>query len=136
LQPLYNLLENGAEADLLPYCLREKIGVLVYSPLAKGLLAGKYTGTEKFNDFRANLPQFTGQQFLSLATKVQNLQPIAAENRLSISQLVLAATLSHPAIDCVIVGIKNSQQIQEAAGAIGQSISREDYFKIRTILGS
>jgi len=136
LQPLYNLLETGAEKDLLPYCLREKMGVLVYSPLAKGLLTGKYSGAEKFNDFRANLPHFSGEQFVTLANKVKQLQPIAEQYRLNILQLVLAATLTHPAIHCVIAGIKNSQQIKEAAGAMGQTVSREDYFKIRTILGS
>lgn len=136
LQPLYNLLENEAEKALLPYCLREEIGVLVYSPLAKGLLTGKYTGSESFSDFRANLPHFTGEQFKTLAAKVQELRPIAEGYGLSIIQLIVATTLTHPAINCAIVGIKTPRQIQEAAGALGKSISREDYFKIRTILGS
>ena len=136
LQPLYNLLETEAEQTLLPYCLREEIGVLVYSPLAKGLLTGKYSGTEKFNDFRSNLPHFAGTQFQTLAAKVQQLRPIAEDYGLTITQLIIATTLTHPAIDCTIVGIKTPQQIQEAAGAVGKTISREDYFKIRNILAN
>ena len=54
---------------------------------------------------------------------------------LTIYQLVLAATLMHPAIDVAICGIKTSDQIAEAAGAVGKMLSREDYFEVRKVVG-
>lgn len=133
-QPAYSFVDTGIEDELLPYCQAENVGVMVYSPLHKGLLTGKYRGEETFADFRANHPDFQGERFKSLCDAVQSLRPIAERYDLSIYQLVLAATLMHPAIQVAICGIKNSEQITEAAGAVGQSISREDYFAIRTAL--
>jgi aryl-alcohol dehydrogenase-like predicted oxidoreductase len=102
--------------------------------LHKGLLTGKYTGDETFNDFRANHPDFLGDRYRQFCQAVQELQPIAEEYRLSIYQLVLATTLLHPAVHVAICGIKTPAQIAEAAGAIGTTISREDYFAVRTAL--
>lgn len=133
-QPPYSLLDPGIEKDLLPYCEAEDIGVMVYSPLHKGLLTGKYTGTESFADFRQHHPDFQGERFAEVAAAVRSLQPVAASYGLSIYQLVLAATLMHPAVQAAVVGIKTPAQIVEAAGAMGRTISREDYFRVRKTL--
>ena len=93
LQPPYSLIDPAGEDDLLPYCQSENIGVMVYSPLHKGLLSGKYDGTETFADFRQNHPDFQGDRFVALASAVRNLRPIAERYGLTIYQLVLAATL-------------------------------------------
>jgi len=134
LQPKYSLLDRQVEADLLPYCQAEDLGVLVYSPLALGLLTGKYDGSETFTDFRADNPRFQGERFGTLAAAVRSLGPIAEKYSLSIVQLVLAATLAGPKPDVAIVGIKNPAQIESAAGAMGKTIGREDYFAIRSAL--
>ena len=55
-QPPYSLIDPAGENDLLPYCQSENIGVMVYSPMHKGLLTGKYTGAETFSDFRSKHP--------------------------------------------------------------------------------
>lgn len=133
-QPPYSLLDAGIEKDLLPYCEAEDIGVMVYSPLHKGLLTGKYTGAETFTDFRQHHPDFQGERFQRIARAVQELRPIADGYGLSIPQLVLAATLMHPAIHVAVVGIKTAAQVAEAAGAMGRKISREDYFRVRKTL--
>jgi len=133
-QPPYSLVDVAIEADLLPYCQAEDIGVMVYSPLHKGLLTGKYTGTETFDDFRKNHPDFQGERFQQLCEAVHSLRPMAEGYGLSIYQLVLAATLMHPAIHVAICGIKTPAQIEEAAGAMGKAISREDYFTVRKVL--
>lgn len=135
-QPPYSLVDNAIENDLLPYCQAENIGVMVYSPLHKGLLTGKYTGDETFDDFRKNHPDFQGDRFKSLCTAVRGLQPLADKYSLSIYQLVLAATLMHPAIQVAICGIKTPEQIEEAAGAMGVMLEREDYFAIRLALST
>jgi len=133
-QPYYNLLDPRIELDLLPYCAAENIGVLVYSSLALGMLTGKFDGSETFGDLRAGSPRFKGERFKRLATNIRSLQPMADKYGLTITQLCLAATLTHPAIHCAIVGIKNAAQIVEAAGAMGKTIEREDYFTIRNKL--
>jgi aryl-alcohol dehydrogenase-like predicted oxidoreductase len=133
-QPAYSLLSPEIEGDLLPFCESENIGVMVYSPLHKGLLTGKYSGTETFSDFRRHHPDFHGDRFARIAEGVRSLKPMADKYGYSIYQLVLVATVMHPAIHAGIVGIKNPGQIEEALGAMGQTISREDYFAVRKAL--
>jgi aryl-alcohol dehydrogenase-like predicted oxidoreductase len=133
-QPPYSLVAASIEAELLPYCESENLGVMVYSPMQKGLLTGKYRGDETFNDFRQYHPDFQGERFTAIAAAVRSLRPMAEEYGLTIYQLVLAATLMHPAIHCAIVGIKTPAQVTEAAGAFGKSVSRADYFAIRKAL--
>jgi aryl-alcohol dehydrogenase-like predicted oxidoreductase len=134
IQPYYNFLEPRGEDDLLPLCQAENIGVLVYSPLLRGILTGKFSGDEEFDDLRGRDARFKGEKFRQLIDKVENLRPIAEERGLTLTQLVLAATVHHPAIHVAIVGIKNADQIREAAGAMGVSIDLETYHKIRGIL--
>ena len=133
-QPPYSLVDTGIENDLLPLCQAERVGVMVYSPMHKGLLTGKYTGAETFTDFRANHPDFQGERFKRIAEAVRSLQPVADRYRLTLYQLVLAATLMHPAIHVAIVGIKTPAQIREAVGAMGKALGREDYFAVRAAL--
>jgi len=133
-QPAYSLLSPGIENDLLPYCQEQNIGVMVYSPLHSGLLSGKYDGTEAFDDFRKYHADFQGERFKTIAGAVRSLLPIAQKYGLSIYQLVLTATLMHPAIHVAVVGIKSPGQIREALGAMGKTIEREDYFAVRKAL--
>ena len=133
-QPFYSLVDTRIESDLIPYCQAENVGVMIYSPMHKGLLTGKYTGNETFADFRKYQPDFQGERFRSIADTVQSLIPLAKKYDLSIYQLVLTATLMHPGIDVAVVGIKNPSQIAEAAGAMGKTISREDCFAVRKTL--
>jgi aryl-alcohol dehydrogenase-like predicted oxidoreductase len=134
IQPCYSLVDTKIESDLIPYCQAQNVGVMVYSPMHKGLLTGKYRGSETFTDFRRHLPDFRGERFRSIADAVQGLTPLAKKYDLSIYQLVLTATLMHPGIDVAVVGIKNPSQIAQAIGAMGKTISREDCFAVRTTL--
>lgn len=134
-QPPYSFIDPAGETDLLPYCQSENIGVMIYSPMHKGLLSGKYTGDETFTDFRQNHPDFQGERFKELCAKVRSLKPVAERNGLSIYQLVLAATLMHPAIHVAICGVKTPAQIEEAVGAAGKTLSREDHFAVRNAVG-
>lgn len=133
-QPLYSLLQTEIEADLLPYCQAEGLGVMVYSPMHKGLLTGKYTGTETFSDFRRQHPDFQGARFQKICAAVQSLKPLAEAYGLTLYQLILAATLMHPGIQAAIVGIKTPSQITEATGAMDKTVERKDYFALRTAL--
>ena len=135
IQPPYSLIDPAGEKDLLPYCQSEDLGVMVYSPLHKGLLTGKYHGNETFDDFRRHHPDFQGERFRGLCTAVQSLSPMAKRYGLTIYQLVLATTLMHPAIHVAVCGFKTPEQVVEAAGAMGQRIARPDVFAIRQALG-
>ncbi len=135
IQPPYSLIDPSGESDLLPYCQSENIGVMVYSPLHKGLLTGKYRGTETFDDFRRHHADFQGERFRELCTKVQGLRAIGDRYGLSICQLAIVVTLMHPAIHVAVCGVKTPEQIAEAAGAMGKTISREDYFAVRNLVG-
>jgi len=135
LQPRYSLLRSEAEADLLPYCRAEDVGVMVYSPLHLGLLTGKYSGNEIFEDLRKSRSEFGGEQFRDLAERVRGLKPVADKYSLTIVQLVLAVTLMSPMIHSAIVGIKTPEQIAEAAKAMEEVVSREDYFRVRAKVG-
>ncbi len=135
LQPYYNLLEPAAEKDLLPYCQAEHVGVLVYSPLLRGLLTGKFTGAETFDDLRGSDGRFKGEQFKELIVRVEKLRPMAEQKGCTLTQLSLAATIAHPSIHCAIVGIKNADQIREAAGAMDVELTREEYHAVRQALG-
>ena len=134
MQPPYSLLDFGIEADLLPYCQSQQVGVMIYSPLHKGLLTGKYTGDETFSDFRQHHPDFQGERFRTITGAVRSLKPLADCYGLSLYQLMLAATLMHPAIHVAAVGVKTPDQVREAAGAMGKTLDRADYFAIRNAL--
>jgi aryl-alcohol dehydrogenase-like predicted oxidoreductase len=135
IQPYYNFLEPRGEEDLLPLCRAENIGVLIYSPLLRGILTGKFKGTETFDDLRGRDARFKGEKFRQLIDKVEKLRPMAEERGVTLTQLVLAATMAHAAIHCAIVGIKNAGQIREAAGAMDVPIDLETYYAIRRALG-
>ena len=102
----------------------------------RGLLSGKYTGEEeKIQGFRANKAEWQGELFREWCAKVRSLRPMAEGYRMSIVQLVLAVTLMHPALHCAIVGVKSAEQAAEAAGVMGKSVSRQDYYAVRETLG-
>lgn len=133
-QPPYSLLRREIESDVLPFCQGSDTGVLVYSPLQRGLLSGKYKGTETFSDFRKDDADFKGDRFKMICDKVAQVGAIGAKYGMNTTQTVLAVTLMHPSITCAIVGIKDSTMIEEAAGAMGKSVSIEEYHQVRALL--
>lgn len=133
-QPLYSLLARDIERDILPYCIANDIGTLVYSSLHLGLLTGKYKGSETFEDVRKQRPDFQGDRFKTICDRVTQVGEIAQKYQLTTVQLVLAVTLMHPGITSAIVGIKTPEQIKEAAGAMGKTVSIIDWNKVRSLL--
>ena len=134
LQPAYSFISTAAEESLLPLAMTSGLGVFIYSPLAKGLLSGKYRGDETFEDSRKGSDLFQGEKFKSMCEKVQSLTPLAEKYAMTIPQLILAATLMHPGIHCALTGPKSSEQIEETAGAMGRRIELEDYEDLRDAL--
>jgi len=114
LQPPYSLIHREVEEDILPYCLREGIGVIVYSPMASGLLTGAMT-PERISrlpkdDWRGSHPDFQEPQLSRNLILVEKLREIADRHRLTPGQVAIAWTLRHPAVTGAIVGARNAAQ--------------------------
>ena len=139
-QPIYNALNRGIEAEIIPLCEREGIGQIVYSPLAQGVLTGKYLpGEPPPSDSRA--ADDKANQFLSpeqlddkLLKRVQKLKPIAEELKLSMPQLALAWCLRQSNVSSVIIGASRPGQVEDNAGASGADVPDEMWAKVDKIL--
>lgn len=121
-QPIYNMLQRYIERDIIPLCEREGIGQIVFSPLAQGVLTGKYTpGRQPPQGTRAADPE-TGQGMSYLLQeetleRVQRLREVAQEAGWSPAQLALAWVLRQPNISSAIIGASRPEQIVENAKA-------------------
>jgi myo-inositol catabolism protein IolS len=118
LQPPYSLFWRVIEADLLPFCERAGIAILAYSPLAQGLLTGRFHAGHGFapGDNRADNKLFQGDTFQRALAAVEALRPIAARHGGSLAQLALAWITSHPTA-AAIAGVRSAAQAGENAAA-------------------
>ncbi len=121
LQVQYSLLNRSIEADLVPYCLEHNIGILAYSPLASGVLTGKYDRNTRFTDWRksGHLGDFRGDGFVRNIEKVERLKQIAATTGRSCTQLAINALLRQPGVTSALVGVKNADQVAHNIAATG-----------------
>jgi len=126
-QPLYNMLNRGIEDQVLPVCEREGIGLVVYSPLAQGVLTGKYLpgqtppSDSRAADVKSNI--FMGSLMKDdVLAKVQLLKPIATELGMSMPQLALAWCLRQKQVSSVIVGATKPSQLDDNLAAAGKRI--------------
>jgi aryl-alcohol dehydrogenase-like predicted oxidoreductase len=139
-QPQYNLVHRNAEASVMPLCQKAGIGQVVFSPLAQGVLTGKYKpGQRPPADSRA--ADFRQNQFIKpfmenerLLRRIQRLIPLAQENNCSVSQLVLCWVLRRPEVTSCIVGASKSRQLAENAEASGKKLSEETLRKMEEIV--
>jgi aryl-alcohol dehydrogenase-like predicted oxidoreductase len=120
LQPPYHLFRREIEASILPYTRAHDIGVLVYAPLAHGLLSGGLGEDSKFapNDWRSKSPVFRGEAYRRNLAVVSALQRFAKfELGTSVSRLAVAWTLANPAVHVAIVGTRNQEHVDDAVAA-------------------
>ena len=135
-QPRYNMLDRRAEAEVIPFCERNEIGIMAHSPLAKGLLTGRYRVGHQFpdDDERAHLPRFRGEPFAHYVQVADQLQQVAADKGITLLQMCIAWLLRLPAMTCVLVGAKRAEQLHEHLGAVGVTFSDDELARIETIL--
>ena len=138
-QPQYSMLHRAPEAEVLPLCAREGIGQIVWSPLAQGILTGKYRpGRPPPPDSRAASEAMGG--FLQgrledrVLARVQRLVPVAHELGLSLSQLALAWVLRRPEVSSAIVGASRPEQVEENARASGVKLDAGTLQRIEAAL--
>ena len=135
-QPRYNLFDREIEAEDIPFCEQEGIGILAHSSLAKGLLTGKYTPAHKFpaDDERSGFERFQDETFAEYLALADQLKEVAATKGLTLVQLAIAWLLRLPAITCVLVGAKNPSQVKDHLGAVGVTFSDDELERIEGIL--
>ena len=136
LQPPYHMFRRAIDATVLPYCRTHDIGVLVYGPLAHGLLTGAMRESTVFaaDDWRSKSPDFSGETFRRNLAVVDDLKQFAAHRDLSLSVLALAWTLANPTVDAAIVGTSNPGHLTDAVKAVDVQLSHEDLAEIDRIL--
>lgn len=121
LQPEYSLLQRKIEAETVPFCLVNDIGIIAYSPLASGVLTGKYDKSTRFKDWRGKgiLGEFTGDAFSRNIEKVDRLKEIAGTLERSCGQTAINWVLQQPGLTTALVGVKNPAQMEENIKAVG-----------------
>jgi hypothetical protein len=138
LQPPYHLFRRDVERDTLPYCREHNIGVLVYGPLAHGLLTGTLNARTAFppGDWRGASSAFRGDAYRANLATVLALRIFAAHRDITVSQLAIAWTLANPAVDVAIVGARKTSHIEDSLRAAEMTLSEEDLEEIDTIMSS
>ncbi|HEY8530900.1 MAG TPA: aldo/keto reductase [Limnochorda sp.] len=135
-QSRYNLFRREVEADVLPYVREHGMAFLAYSPLARGLLTGKFTeeSTFKPGDSRVNDPLFVGDAFKVNLQKVAELKTLAAELGKTVAQLAIRWVLDQPGVTVALWGARRPAQIEEAAGAVGWTLTDDVKQRIEAIM--
>jgi aryl-alcohol dehydrogenase-like predicted oxidoreductase len=138
LQPPYSMLHREVEDDLLGYCEKNNIGVIVYSPMQRGLLTGAFNAERVANlpegDHRKVNPDFREPQFSATLELVEQLRPIAERNGRTCAQLAISWVLRRPEVTAAIVGARRPDQIVETAPASDWSLSEEEIEQIEQLL--
>jgi voltage-dependent potassium channel beta subunit len=137
-QPQYSMLERYIEKEVLPVCEKHGIGQVVWSPLAQGVLTGKYQKGEKAPE-GSRAAQENYKSLFGLLTdenldKVEKLKEVAADHKLSLPTLALAWILRQPNVASALVGASRPEQLEENVKASGVKLSDETLARIEDIL--
>ena len=139
-QPQYSMIWRGPEVDLIPFCREQGISQIVWSPLAQGILTGKYRpGEPPPEDSRASSPAMN--YFMddaseeTLLERVQELLAVSRELGITPAQLALAWVLREPNVASAIVGASRPEQVEENAGASEIELDEGTLDRIEEILG-
>ena len=138
LQPRYSLVHREIEDEILPHCLSEGIGVIVYSPMASGLLTGAMTRERAArlprDDWRRRHPDFTEPQLSRNLALVDRLQEIARRHNRSAGEVAIAWTLRNHAVAGAIVGARNAQQAEGVMRAGELRLTDEEVTEIENFV--
>lgn len=134
LQPPYSLLNRKIEHEILPFCVRENIGVIAYSPMASGLLSGAMTGERvaKFpaDDWRQRNPNFQEPQLSRNLKLAELLRFIGERHGRTPGEVAIAWTLHNKAVTAAIVGIRRPDQVAGIIGAATFRLTQEEIAEI------
>lgn len=130
LQPPYSLINRDVDDEILPFADRERIGVIVYSPMGSGMLTGAMT-RERFaqlpeDDWRKHDPRFQEPRLSQNLARVERMRPVADHHDTSLGAVAVAWTLQNPAVDGAIVGFRRPDQVDPIVDAANLELSQED----------
>lgn len=135
-QPQYNLLSREIETELLPFCESEKVGAIVYSPMARGMLSGKYKGPDDVppesraaHNEKRLFTYFTEKNF----QLVEQYKELADRANLTLSQFALAWVLNQPSVTSAIIGATKDSHVTDAVAVSDLNFSSELLEKIDQI---
>ena len=143
-QPQYSMLWRKPEAEVFPACTRHGIGNLAFSPLAHGVLTGKYmpgqpppVGSRAASDTMNAFMETAGRHYRSdyLLEAVMHLKQIAADLGLTMAQMALAWVLRRPEVASAIIGASRPEQIEDNVRAVGVKLSAEVLERINETIG-
>ena len=131
-QEKYSLLHRDLERDYLPYCVKNRMAVLAYSPLANGLLTGKVDPERIFpeDDLRRNNPLFSRESRLRVREMFERLEPVTRRYNFTDGQLAIAWTLAQPGITHALVGARDERQAAENAAAGSELPAAADVMRV------
>ncbi|GAA4517440.1 MULTISPECIES: aldo/keto reductase family protein [Nonomuraea] len=141
-QPQYSMLWRVIEGEIVPLCEREGVGQIVWSPIAQGVLTGKYLPGQAPPEGSRATDQAGGAGMIArfmkddVLAKVQELKPIAADLGLSMAQLAVAWVLQNPNVSSAIVGASRPEQVRDNVKAAGVKLEAEVMKRIDDVLGS
>jgi aryl-alcohol dehydrogenase-like predicted oxidoreductase len=134
LQPPYSLVNPAVEAEILPYCKKEDIGVIVYSPMYSGLLTGKMTAERiaafPDDDWRKRDSEFKEPRLSRNLALQALLVKIGAKHGTSAAAVSIAWTLLNPAVSAAIVGARSATQVEGFVAGATLQLDSEDTAKI------
>ncbi len=134
LQPPYSLIRRDIEKEQLPYCAEKGIGVIVYSPMASGLLTGAMTAERAAglpeNDWRRRNPEFQQPKLAQNLAIAERLQTVAARHGRSAGEAAIAWTLRDPVVTGAIVGARRADQVQGIIGAADFRLSAAEIAEV------
>lgn len=138
-----HMFDRRMEKEIFPYCHKEGIGVMVYGPLAFGMLGGEFTEDTEFdkNDWRSDenmLPElflrmFAKENFRRNMKVVEELKPIAKGLGKKVPHLALRWVLSNPAVSTPLVGTRTTEEVEDNLGALGWTLSEGDMKEIDAV---
>jgi aryl-alcohol dehydrogenase-like predicted oxidoreductase len=134
IQPPYSLIDRAAETEILPLAERDGIGVIVYSPMASGLLTGGITreriAAMPADDWRKTDPRFTEPQLSGHLALVARLQAVAARHGTTPGAVAVAWTLRNPAVTGAITGFRRPAQVDPVLAAASLELTSQDVAEI------
>lgn len=124
----YSMVNRDIEKDLVPYCIKNNIGILAYSPMQRGLLTGKFDPDHKFKegDHRAGLYWYKKENIKRVNDFLDKIKQVAESKDATLSQLVLRWTIQQPGITCALAGARNPEQVADNAGALSFSLKDDE----------
>ncbi len=140
LQPPYSMFRRDIETDILPFCKEHNIGVIVYSPLQKGMLSGKFTA-EKIAALPADDVRHKDQNYkspwLEINLKaIDALTQIAKHKKITMAQLATAWVIRNSEVTAAIAGARRKGQINETAPAADIILTKDEIEEIEEILNN